>query len=101
MSGQSEISKITINVGEFARDGYPISRSMARRMMTACVGFDHVTLDFVGLELNPSSWSFLDEVFRVWARFHPETKIDVAGATDSLMSVITVKQRQLQKELQK
>jgi hypothetical protein len=48
-----------------------ISRSEAKRLLHGLEKFREVVLDFDGVELVGQG--FADEVFRVWARRHPET----------------------------
>jgi len=48
-----------------------LSRSEARRLMNGLEKFREVVLDFDGV--GAVGQGFVDEVFRVWARAHPET----------------------------
>lgn len=50
-----------------------ISRSEARRIVCDLNEFREVVLHFQGVDLVGQG--FADEVFRVWAREHPETKL--------------------------
>ena len=50
-----------------------MSRSQARRLVSGLERFREVVLDFRGVELVGQG--FADEVFRVWARQHPEVAL--------------------------
>jgi anti-sigma regulatory factor (Ser/Thr protein kinase) len=50
-----------------------VSRSEAKRLLVGLEKFREVILDFAGVE--GVGQGFADEVFRVWARQHPETKL--------------------------
>ena len=50
-----------------------ISRSEAKRIVRDLEGSREVVLDFKGVDLVGQG--FADEVFRVWARAHPETNL--------------------------
>ena len=53
-------------------DGF-VSRAEARRVMARLEEFDEVEVDFGGV--NEVGQGFVDEVFRVWARAHPDTRL--------------------------
>jgi anti-sigma regulatory factor (Ser/Thr protein kinase)/biotin operon repressor len=57
-----------------------VSRSEARRLVHGLDRFREVILDFRGVELVGQG--FLDEVFRVWARAHPETRLRPVNMTE-------------------
>jgi len=50
-----------------------VSRSQAKRLVHGLEQFREVVLDFKGVDLVGQG--FADEVFRVWAREHPEVKL--------------------------
>lgn len=50
-----------------------VSRSEAKRLVHGLEKFREVVMDFKGVDLVGQG--FADEVFRVWARAHPETKL--------------------------
>jgi hypothetical protein len=54
-----------------------ISRSEARRVLSNLEKFRSVVLDFSGVE--EIGQGFVDEIFRVWARSHPETKMEATA----------------------
>lgn len=50
-----------------------VSRSEAKRLLEGLDRFNEVQLDFAGVE--SVGQGFVDEVFRVWAASHPETRL--------------------------
>ena len=54
-----------------------ISRSEAKRIVTGLTKFEHVTLDFSGVDVVGQG--FCDEVFRVFARAQPEITLEPIG----------------------
>ena len=54
-----------------------MSRSEAKRIVTGLTKFQHVTLDFSGVDVVGQG--FCDEVFRVFARTHPEITLEPVG----------------------
>jgi len=63
-----------------------ISRSEARRIVQRLTDFTHVVLDFTGLDLVGQG--FCDEVFRVFARQHPEVTLEPVGMNDAVAFMI-------------
>jgi len=59
-----------------------ISRSEARRIVAGLTKFEHVLLDFSGVDVVGQG--FCDEVFRVFARAHPEMTLEPVGANASV-----------------
>jgi anti-sigma regulatory factor (Ser/Thr protein kinase) len=56
-----------------------VSRSEAKRLLAGLERFRHVILDFAGVE--GIGQGFADEVFRVWAKQHPETRLRAENMT--------------------
>jgi anti-sigma regulatory factor (Ser/Thr protein kinase) len=54
-----------------------ISRSEARRVVANLEKWRSVVLDFAGVE--EVGQGFADEIFRVWARAHPDTKLEAVS----------------------
>jgi anti-sigma regulatory factor (Ser/Thr protein kinase) len=50
-----------------------VSRSEAKRLLAGLEKFEHVVLDFRGVD--GVGQGFADEVFRVWVRAHPEVRV--------------------------
>lgn len=66
-------SKTRAVVKLFATGVRFVSRAEARRLVHGLDRFDHVTLDFGGVE--EVGQGFVDEVFRVWSRAHRRVKL--------------------------
>lgn len=63
-----------------------ISRSQAKRLMQRLDRFQHVMLDFTGVPtIGPA---FADEIFRVFARQHPEVEIVAVHAMPEVQQMI-------------
>lgn len=63
-----------------------VSRSQARRLLSRVERFSEVILDFTGIA--DVGQGFADEIFRVWAREHPNTRIIPIDTSDSVWSMI-------------
>lgn len=63
-----------------------ISRSEARRVVQRLTDFTHAVLDFSGVDLVGQG--FCDEVFRVFARQHPEVVLEPAGMNDAVAFMV-------------
>jgi len=59
-----------------------ISRSEAKRLVSGLTKFKHVTLDFSGVEIVGQG--FCDEVFRVFARAHPQVILEPVGTNTAV-----------------
>jgi Mn-dependent DtxR family transcriptional regulator len=59
-----------------------VSRSEAKRLTGRLSDFRHVTLDFSGVDVVGQG--FCDEVFRVFARAHPEVTLEPVGMNDTV-----------------
>ena len=58
-----------------------VSRSQAKRLVNGLEKFREVVLDFKGVDLVGQG--FADEVFRVWAREHPDVKLIPTDMNDA------------------
>ncbi len=63
-----------------------VSRSEAKRLLRRLETFSEVILDFAGVE--GIGQGFADEVFRVWAGAHPQTRLEVANANEAVLRMI-------------
>ena len=63
-----------------------VSRSEARRLVADLTKFSHVTLDFSGVEVVGQG--FCDEVFRVFARAHPQLVLEPVGMNDPIAFMV-------------
>ncbi len=68
-----EFSKTRTVIRLFAIGTEFVSRSQAKRLVHGLEKFREVVLDFKGVDLVGQG--FADEVFRVWARDHPDVKL--------------------------
>ncbi|MBI2901079.1 MAG: DUF4325 domain-containing protein [Planctomycetes bacterium] len=69
-----EFTKTRVVVKLFAIGVRFVSRSEAKRLLHGLERFREVVLDFAGV--TEIGQGFADEVFRVWARGHPEVRLD-------------------------
>lgn len=63
-----------------------ISRSEARRVIQRLGDFSHAVLDFSGVDVVGQG--FCDEVFRVFARQHPQVTLEPVGMNDAVAFMI-------------
>lgn len=63
-----------------------LSRSQAKRFAAGLEEFEHVILDFTGVDLVGQG--FADELFRVWQAEHPTVRFEVAGANPGVELMI-------------
>jgi hypothetical protein len=63
-----------------------VSRSEARRLLQRVTEFTHVTLDFSGIDVVGQG--FCDEIFRVFARSHPEIALEPVGMNDAVAFMV-------------
>ena len=64
----------------FAHGSSFVSRSEAKRLLHGLEHFREVVLDFAGVDIVGQG--FTDEVFRVWARAHSETRLVPVDMTE-------------------
>lgn len=79
-------AKTRVVIKLFALGTRFVSRSEARRVLHRLENFREVVLDFRGVE--EVGQGFADEVFRVWAAAHPETKLSAVNMNDAVASMI-------------
>jgi len=63
-----------------------VSRSQAKRLVHGLERFREVVLDFEGVDLVGQG--FADEVFRVWARQHPEVRLIPTGMSEPIAFMV-------------
>ncbi len=63
-----------------------ISRSEARRVTQRLTDFTHAILDFSGVDIVGQG--FCDEVFRIFARAHPEVTLEPIGMNDPISFMV-------------
>jgi len=64
-----------------------VSRSQAKRLLTRIDRFSEVLFDFK--KVNAIGQAFADEIFRVFARKHPEIELTVTSANAKIRQMIT------------
>jgi anti-sigma regulatory factor (Ser/Thr protein kinase) len=77
-------TRATIKLGAHGRT--LVSRSEARRLLEGIGKFTHVTLDFSGVDMVGQG--FCDEVFRIFARAHPEVVLEPVGMNDAIAFMV-------------
>ena len=70
-----------------------VSRSEARRLGEQLAKFDRVTLDFSGV--SGVGQGFVDELFRVWQRAHPNVEITTVNMNSAVKPMIGRVRREL------
>lgn len=70
-----------------ALEGNLISRSQAKQVAVRFEQFSEVELDFTGVE--SLGQAFADELVRVWPITHPQTKLLVVNANDTVLKMIS------------
>lgn len=68
-----EFSRTVVPLSVYRQGGRFVSRSEAKRLTTRLERFREAVLDFQGIA--EVGQGFVDELFRVWAREHPETRL--------------------------
>lgn len=63
-----------------------VSRSEAKRTLARLADFRHVTFDFSGVEVVGQG--FCDEIFRVFARAHPDVTLEPVGMNDPVAFMV-------------
>ncbi len=81
-----EFSRTRTVVRLFAIGTEFVSRSRAKRLVHGLEKFREVVLDFEGVDLVGQG--FADEVFRVWARQHPEVLLIPTGMSEPIAFMI-------------
>ena len=76
------ISKTNIPLKSIFSDGYPVSRSQARRLSARFDEFKEVILDFNGID--DLGQGFAHELFIVFSKKHPEVKLIVENANSDV-----------------
>lgn len=89
VSGRFDTTTIHVNLFR-ERAGDFVSRTEAKRVGSHLEGFDVVELDFTGIAVIGQG--FADEMFRVWARENPRSRLVPLNANPAVLAMIaTVK----------
>lgn len=78
--------KTQIPIAHMFENGYPVSRSEARRLGTFLKDFEEITFDFQGVP--QIGQAFTHELFVVYPRSHPAIKMHIANANGDVANMI-------------
>jgi len=81
----SRLNRTTLHV-ELFREGDFVSRTEAKLIGARLEGFEVVELDFAGVD--QVGQGFADELFRVWAREHPDIELAPLHANGAVLAMI-------------
>ena len=76
---------VPVRLAQLGEDNL-VSRSQARRLVARFDQFSRVVLDFSGVQLIGQA--FADEVFRVFARHHPQVELTISNANAEVTKTI-------------
>ena len=79
-------TEVTVRLYKPGQAGSFVSRSQARRILVGLEKFRNVILDFSGI--TAIGQGFVDEIFRVWKKKHPETKITSINTNEDVEFMI-------------
>lgn len=77
---------LTVNLLRHGQEAL-VSRSQARRVIARLEQFEHVVLDFTGVD--EIGQAFADEIFRVFADRHPEVQLEPRNTTEAVRRMIS------------
>ena len=76
---------IVVNLSKFDQDHY-VYRSQAKRILIGLEKFNHIVLDF--RNIKTVGQGFVDEVFRIFQKKYPVTKIEYTNANEDVRFMI-------------
>ena len=79
-------TEVTVRLYKPGQTGAFVSRSQARRILAGLEKFKNIILDFSGIAAVGQG--FVDEIFRVWKKKHPETQITLANANEDVVFMV-------------
>jgi len=82
-----EFADTEVVVRLYEEDTEYLSRSQARRLLVGLDEFETVVLDFAGVK--EVGQAFCDQIFRVWARQHPDVKLEVKNAHENVAFMVS------------
>lgn len=86
-TGSLKFSASSVAVGLFGTGGEFVSRSEAKRVGLRLERFEEVRIDFRGVE--QVGQGFVDELFRVWASDHPQTRLIPINMSPAVERMVT------------
>lgn len=75
-----------VNLFKIGGSGGYVSRSQARRILAGLEKFKKIVFDF--RKVKSVGQGFADEVFRVWAAYHPDKKLEYRHANENIIFMI-------------
>jgi len=81
----SDRTEIVVELSRFCEETL-ISRSQAKRIIRGLEKFNYIILDFKGVRLVGQG--FVDEMFRVFAKKHPNVNICYINANDDVVFMV-------------
>ncbi len=85
-TAENGFAKTIIPIYDICSGGYPVARSLARRLTFRMEEFSEVTLDFAGVPMIGQG--FAHEVFVVFKNKYPQTNLIVANANPDVSKMI-------------
>ncbi len=82
---QFDKTHIVVNLSKFDQDHY-VSRSQAKRILMGLEKFNYIVLDF--RNIKTVGQGFADEVFRIFQKKYPATKIEYTNANEDVRFMI-------------
>ncbi len=79
-------ARTTVPLHLLASNGNLASRADAKRAVARLTGFRRAVIDFAGVK--EVSHAFADEMFRIFSRDHPETRLVPIGMTPQIMEMV-------------
>lgn len=76
----------SVPIAHMFPEGFPVSRSEARRLGSMFLRFENVTLDFSGV--SSIGQAFTHELFVVWQRKNQKIKLTYVGANENVSNMI-------------
>lgn len=83
---EHDFSKTEVEIALFDRGDVHVSRSQAKRLVAGLEKFSQVTLDFAGVPFIGQG--FADQIFRIFVRDNPQTKLIVKNAVPAVQMMI-------------
>lgn len=83
--GQFDKTHIIVKLSKLDQDHY-VSRSQAKRILMGLEKFNHIVMNF--RDIKTVGQGFVDEVFRIFQRKHPKTKIEYTNANEDVRFMI-------------
>lgn len=83
--GQFDKTHIVVKLSKLNQDRY-VSRSQAKRILLGLEKFNHIDMDF--RDIKTVGQGFVDEVFRIFQKKHPNIKIEYTNTNEDVRFMI-------------